>query len=115
MNKKLTLPYPPSANRLWRNMRGVMVKSEDARQYVLEVAMEARLNGLKPREGDVKIVLDFYRPRKAGDLDNRIKIVLDGLQGVAFRDDSQVIEITARRHDDAKRPRVEAEIVYLAA
>lgn len=109
----LTLPYPPSANRLWRNMRGVMVKSDAARAYQQEISLAARSKGVRPRAGDVKVTLDFYRPRKSGDLDNRIKVVLDGLQGTAFENDSQVIEIIARRHDDPKRPRVEAKIEYL--
>jgi crossover junction endodeoxyribonuclease RusA len=113
---KLTLPYPPSSNRIWRNMRGVMVKTQEARQYNLEVAVEARRQGVKhPRSENVKIVLDFYRPRRKGDLDNRIKILLDSIQGVGFINDSQIVEIHARRHDDPKRPRVEAEIIYLAA
>lgn len=111
--KALTLPYPPSANRLWRNCRGVMVKSEVARAYQLEIAMVARIKGVRPKDGEVKVTLDFYRPRKSGDLDNRIKVVLDGLQGTAFKDDSQVVEIHARRHDDPRRPRVEARIEYL--
>jgi crossover junction endodeoxyribonuclease RusA len=96
-------------------MRGVMVKSAEARQYVQEVGLVARSKGYRPKEGDVKITLDFYRPRKAGDLDNRIKIVLDGLQGTAFINDSQIVEIHARRHDDARNPRVEMQIEYLAA
>ena len=92
-----------------------MVKSAEARQYQMEVALTARAKGLRPREEAVKITLDFYRPRQAGDLDNRIKVVLDGLQGAAFKNDSQVIEIHARRFDDPKRPRVEATIEYIAA
>lgn len=96
-------------------MRGVMVKTSEARQYSLEVALAARVKGLKPQDGEVKVTLDFYRPRKSGDLDNRIKAVLDGLQGTAFRNDSQIVEIVARRHDDPRRPRVEAKIEYLEA
>ena len=114
-DKKLTLPWPPSSNRLWRNCRGVMVKSDEARAYQLEIAMRARVKGLRPRDGEVKVTLDFYRPRKSGDLDNRIKVVLDGLQGTAFKDDSQVVEILARRHDDPAHPRVEAKIEYVEA
>src|SRR5687768_7912655 len=104
--KKITLPFPPSSNRLWCNIRGVMVKSEEARRYQMEIALTARSKGLKPRAGEVKVTLDFYRPRKAGDLDNRIKVVLDGLQGAAFENDSQIVEIHARRFEDPAHPRV---------
>lgn len=50
--------------------------------------------------------MDFYRPAKRGDLDNRIKILLDALEGIAFENDSQIIEIHARRFDDKLNPRV---------
>ena len=37
------------------------------------------------------------KPTKRPDLDNYIKSALDGLNGLAFDDDSQVIEIIARK------------------
>lgn len=107
---KLTLPSPPSANRLWRNCRGVMVKSAEARQYVLDVAVLARAARIRPLDGEVSVMIAVYRPRKAGDLDNKIKIILDSLQGLAFMDDNQVVRIEAMRFDDAKHPRVEVRV-----
>lgn len=112
---KLTLPSPPSANRLWRNCRGVMVKSEAARQYALDVAVLARAARVRPLEGDVKVIMAVYRQRKAGDLDNKIKIVLDSLQGLAFENDSQVVKIEAHRYDDARNPRVEVTVEKIEA
>jgi crossover junction endodeoxyribonuclease RusA len=89
-------------------MRGVMVKSNEARQYALEVA--ALTHRMRPLECQISVRMDFYRPRQAGDLDNRLKAVLDALQGTAFINDNQVVEIIARRFDDAKKPRVEVTI-----
>jgi Holliday junction resolvase RusA-like endonuclease len=37
---------------------------------------------------------------EAGDTDNFVKFTLDALQGVAFEDDKQIIEITARKEMD---------------
>lgn len=42
------------------------------------------------RSGDIK-------PTVKPDIDNIVKIVLDGLNGVAFTDDKQVIEIQAQK------------------
>jgi Holliday junction resolvase RusA-like endonuclease len=54
--------------------------------------------------------LVVYRPRKAGDLSNRIKVLEDALNGIAWIDDKQIVEIHARREDDASNPRVEVRI-----
>jgi crossover junction endodeoxyribonuclease RusA len=101
----LTLSFPPSSNRYWRNYNGKTVKSEEARKYQADVKKTCA--GISPFSGEVAVTLRFYRPRKVGDLDNRIKICLDALQGIAFHDDKQVGEIFARRYEDKKNPRVE--------
>lgn len=104
---KLTLPYPPSANRYWRVWRGRPVLSEEARSYKQGVKLRALTEGLrKPPSGPVVLSLVVYRPRRAGDLSNRIKVLEDALEGIAFEDDSQVVEIHARREEDAANPRV---------
>ena len=106
--QKITLPYPPSANRYWRVTRqGRTYISDHARQYKLNVATLARAAKLKQIDGDVVLHLDIYRPIKRGDLSNRIKILEDALQGIAYKDDSQIVEIVARRFEDKKSPRVE--------
>lgn len=107
---RFTLPWPPSANRYWRNVRGHTVVSSEARDYKLRAAWEARIAVDEPLSGNVILTMDFYRPRKSGDLSNRIKVLEDALNGVAFNDDKQVIEIHARRFDDKHNPRVEVEV-----
>jgi crossover junction endodeoxyribonuclease RusA len=104
----LVLPYPPSANRFYRNVRGRMVMSAEGRAYKKRVAEMG--GGVELEEGDVCLWLDFYRPRKSGDLDNRLKVVLDALQGIAYANDRQVVEIHARRYEDKDNPRVEITI-----
>lgn len=109
---KLTLPYPPSANRYWRTFKGRMLVSREARAYKVAAALQAKAAGLSaPLEQAVAVVLRVYRPRRIGDLDNSIKVTLDSLRGVAFLDDKQVVRIEAERHDDKANPRVEVEVV----
>lgn len=107
---RLTLPYPPSVNRMWRNARGIMITDPSVLVYKKTVAYQVRAIGIPLLDGPLKLVLDFYRPRKVGDLSNRIKVLEDSLIGLAYNDDSQVVEIHARRFDDKKNPRVEVEI-----
>lgn len=104
-----TLPMPPSANRYWRRgANGTTYVSDEAQEY--KDAVYYQLIRQRPVDGDMKITMRIYRARKSGDLDNRIKIVLDALNGIIYHDDKQIVEIHAYRHDDAKRPRVEVEI-----
>lgn len=113
---KITLPYPPSANRYWRTRavgrgRTAFVQtypSPEAKEFKQRVFWTCR--GRKPLTGTVAVVLRFFRPRKVGDLDNRIKVLLDALRGVAFADDDQVVRIEATRFDDKANPRVEVEV-----
>lgn len=107
----LVLPMAPSANRYWRNYRGVTVVSEEARAYKKAVAALARMQHAQPLTGNIEIRVDVYRGRKSGDLDNRLKVTLDSLRGIAYGDDSQITEIVARRLDDKADPRIEVRIV----
>ena len=106
---KITLPYPPSANRYWRTYNNRVVVSAEARAYKKQVAESWIWNG-DPVAGEVSVTLKVFRPRRSGDLDNRIKTLLDSLNGIAYNDDSQVVELHAYRFDDKHAPRVEVEI-----
>jgi Holliday junction resolvase RusA-like endonuclease len=55
------------------------------------------------------MILNQVKPEKKPDIDNIQKIILDGLQGRAFEDDKQVIEITAHKAYGLE-PRVVVEV-----
>lgn len=99
---EMVLPYPPTANLYWRVCRGRVVKSKAAREYQRRIR-----NGLKPAPLSCPVVVDveLYRPRRIGDLDNALKVLLDALKGYAYVDDSQVVRILAWRFDDKANPR----------
>lgn len=52
----------------------------------------------------------YFPDRIRRDLDNVIKSILDGLNGIAWDDDSQVDEIYIRRGYDKSNPRADVEI-----
>lgn len=101
----MTLPIPPSANRYWRSYGGHVVVSSEARDY--KAAVRYSTLGVRPFDGLVAVNVTVFRERKAGDLDNYLKILLDALKGVLYDDDSAVVEIHAFREDDKSHPRVE--------
>ena len=108
---RLMVPYPPSANVYWRVTRqGRIYVSPEAKAYRARVRWLAMGARLRPLTGPVSLSLAVYRPRRAGDLSNRIKVLEDALQGVAYADDSQVVELHAVRLDDAADPRVEVTV-----
>jgi Holliday junction resolvase RusA-like endonuclease len=43
-------------------------------------------------------------------LDNRLKVLLDALNGIAYNDDADIVELHAYRLDDKHDPRVELKI-----
>lgn len=102
----LTLPEPPSSNRWWRNVNGRMVTSKEARVYKTGVASRCLTLGLHPLDGNVSIEVTWFRGRKSGDLDKRLGVLLDALQGSLYHNDSQVVRILAQRQEDKANPRV---------
>lgn len=109
---RLTLKMPPSANRYWRTGGGRVYVSDEALDYKLNVGLAALLQqGVRePFKGEVAVTVHVYRKQRSGDLDNRLKVLLDALKDVAFEDDKQVVEIHAFRFEDKANPRVVVEI-----
>lgn len=111
---KLTLPYPPTANKYWRVFRGRAVKSAEAREYQRQARLLFMVEHCARSvclSGPVAVYVKAYRPRKLGDLDNTLKVALDALKGLAFEDDSQIVAINAERHEDKENPRLEIEVL----
>lgn len=101
----LDLPWPPSVNHYWRNVRGRVLISSEGRRY------RETVTGLlhKHREGplfkerlSVSIVANQPDNRRR-DLDNVLKALLDsiGHAGV-YKDDSQIDRLSIRRGETGK-------------
>lgn len=99
----LRLAYPVSANRYWKTFQNHQVVSREARQYRAHVKYQAGKEQVMPSEGEVALLVLLHpKLTKKGvasevviDLDNCLKVVVDALQGVFYRDDKQVKFITA--------------------
>jgi Holliday junction resolvase RusA-like endonuclease len=109
----LTLPYPPSLNRMYRSVAGRVLISREGRAYKKLIGDLCLMKRVRPMDGDVSLTLTAYRPRRSGDLDNTQKALLDALQGHVYHNDGQIVEIHARREDDKANPRVEVEITQI--
>lgn len=73
--------------------------------------LKAAYPRLVPVEGPVSVSMDFYAgTHRRVDLDNFQKLALDALNHRAYVDDSQVVEIHARKYTGAKFPRTEVTV-----
>lgn len=131
---KLTFNFPPVAQarpRATRFGRGIrLYDPKPVHVYKAQLAQSARFmyHG-KPLVGALKVTIRFYRaiqsseskkrhrlkalgsirPTKKPDLDNYIKSTLDGLNGVLWADDNEIVELHTYKYysDD---PRIEIEV-----
>ena len=105
------LPEPPSANRYWRHAKGRTYLSAEAKAYRLAVADAYPHSLVSFPFHALSVRFAWYRARKSGDLDNRIKQLLDALRGLAYTDDGQIVHIECTRHDDKDRKgRIDVQI-----
>ena len=100
----LRLAYPVSANRYWRTFRGRTIRSSEADAYKASARVVAERFGVVEIQGPVSVSIALLpKLTKRGlasltrmDLDNCIKVTLDALNGIAYFDDAQVVNLTAR-------------------
>ncbi len=101
---ELDLPLPPSANDYWRLgwVRGkpALILSREARAYKAAIALKGRVQKRVPLEGPVELRLVVHFSDNRSDLSNRIKVLEDALQGVAYVNDRQVQRLSAERGEN---------------
>lgn len=98
----IKLGYPPSVNRVWRHGKnGVVYQPASVKAWKRNAALCAQAAGVELLSSAVRLVVTLHPKRtKAGeaykrrlDLDNALKAALDALNGIAFADDSQVVDM----------------------
>ncbi len=92
---ELSLPFPPSVNRIWRSRRGHNGKPTfylDRRYETWKRVCDNLLMATRPRPrvtGPFTISITLHEAKRRGDADNRVKAVLDWLQrGGVIENDS---------------------------
>lgn len=105
-------PVPKGRPRLGCHGRKVFIYTPPAtREYEKLVGWVAKCMGCRPVGGPIVATIDVYYRSKL-DVDNVAKSILDGLNGVAYEDDDQVVELLVRKHKvkDKADERVEIEV-----
>lgn len=97
---ELKLKFPPSANRYWRNFKGVTVLSDEAKLYRVHVYQECLVKRCRKNlTSRLAVELELYPDtRRKFDIDNRLKPLIDAFQHAGvYADDEQIDELTVRR------------------
>jgi crossover junction endodeoxyribonuclease RusA len=99
---RLSIPYPPTANNLFRNLGGGRVKTERYKTWLRAAGNELLAQKREQFTGPVIVALTVVRPdKRKRDLDNLIKGPLDLLvDQKIISDDSEVVKITAEWGDE---------------
>lgn len=96
MNFTLCLPFPISANRLWRKSRKVIHISQEYKSWKIEAEgwyMQQKKNTTRiPGHFTYHLTLDQTRRAVARDGDNRVKCVLDFLQRMDRIEDDKLAD-----------------------
>ena len=115
-----------------RFYRGHAITPKNTKEYEKKVAMEyKRQNGQYfSREVPLEVHIEFFKKvpksytkkdKKAiedgykqfiskPDIDNLIKSILDGLNGIAYEDDSQIVKVNATKKYTFQEERAEIEV-----
>ncbi|AEE98042.1 RusA family crossover junction endodeoxyribonuclease [Mahella australiensis] len=104
-------PVPKGRPRLGKN--GNVYTPRKTREYETFVGWKTREVIKEPLVGDVAMDIKVYIKSQCGDLDNLEKAILDGMNGIAYKDDKQVTVLAIRRLRD-KSERVEIELWEVA-
>lgn len=103
-------PIPKARARVLRTGRTYTPRSTQEHEETVRIAA-IKAGVKKVEEGPVRLVLHFYRENALRcDFDNLAKTVTDALNGIAYEDDSQIVQCMTIKDWDPESPRTEVEI-----
>ena len=109
LNRRTLTLYTPSATKDYEKLIGDCFQKCCDQKF--EGALSVSITAVMPIPKSVskKVRQDMLSqkvlPTKKPDIDNIIKIIFDGLNGIAFDDDKQIVEVSAKKIYGA-RPQV---------
>lgn len=107
---KKTVEYEKKVEKAWRASYSEEIsEKKDKKAYKIYIEVFFRMPRRASSEERKKMLSHSILPTKKPDLDNIFKIILDGLNGVAYTDDAQVVLVTGYKAY-AKNPCVRVTI-----
>jgi crossover junction endodeoxyribonuclease RusA len=111
------LPYPPSANRLWRNVPGKgTLKSGHYRLWLAEALASLRAQRAPTLKGSYQLTISATPPdRRKRDLDNIAKPISDALKDAGVIEGDHLARRIVLEWSNAEPAKPGAVTVYLEA
>ena len=105
----------PSARPRYSIRRVYQPKRNVEYRRKIQAAARVAMKGKEPMNGELCAVVKLYRKykpaaRNFGDVDNHLKAIFDGLNGIVFFDDAQICRCTVEKFTDKENPRAVIEI-----
>jgi len=72
-------------------------KRREWREVIREEALTAWRTGDSPATEPIRVRIGYYYRGSSIDLDNILKAILDGLEGVAYMDDNVIVDLIASK------------------
>lgn len=112
---ELSVPWPPSVNRIWRVHGKRIILSAAARSFYRAAAAALPKGCVKPLAGRLEVWLTLHPPTKLGaksyDICNREKLLCDALtKQRVWLDDSQIDTMVITRGAPCPKGRVDVTI-----
>ncbi len=114
---QITIPIDPIPQPRPRFANGRAYQPKKIVDFKEQVQLAAlkSMAGEKPIEGEICARIIFYRKfaptsRNFGDWDNLGKAICDALNGICYKDDSQIVLCTVEKRTDKDFPRIELEL-----
>lgn len=96
-------PIPKGRPRL--NSNGVVYTPRRTKEFEELIGWYTKAFIKKPYETPIKLLIDIYSRTRA-DIDNLAKSIMDGLNGVAYIDDRQVIDLRIRKFNQVGKEKI---------
>ena len=98
---KIEIPaIPPSVNHYWKangKRRFLTKRAREWKRLTHDCVRNILPHKWKPISSYVRVEITLYFKFRRGDLDNRVKAILDALNGLVWIDDSQVDDFRVKR------------------
>ena len=112
MKLEFELELPPTTNHMYGMSGHRKFLTREAKQWTSDSQWLYKTSFKEDViEEPVRLIANFYLKRDR-DVDN-LKLVLDSLQGMIIKNDSQVVELHIYKHKDKDNPRVSLVIETL--